>query len=63
LSLERLHAATDGNKCRDPQPNIRWSPVILLKNRRENCSSQKGQGNCMMFLDIFIFIFTFLHGK
>ena len=24
MSSERLHPATDGNRCRDPQPNIRW---------------------------------------
>lgn len=25
LSSERLHPATDKNRCRDPPPNIRWS--------------------------------------
>jgi hypothetical protein len=24
-SSQRLHPANDGNRCRDPQPNIRWS--------------------------------------
>jgi hypothetical protein len=24
-SSERLHPAADGNRCRDPQPNIMWS--------------------------------------
>lgn len=25
LLSERLHPVGDGNKCRDPQANIRWS--------------------------------------
>jgi hypothetical protein len=25
MSSVRLHPATDGNRCRDPPPNIRWS--------------------------------------
>jgi hypothetical protein len=25
LSLEGCHAITDGSRCRDPQPNTRWS--------------------------------------
>ena len=31
LSLERLHPVTDGNRCRDPQPNIRQSSWSLVE--------------------------------
>jgi hypothetical protein len=37
LSFERLHPAVDGNRCRDPQPNIRQSS-------RESCVEEGGIG-------------------
>ena len=30
MSSERLHPAADGNRCRDSQPNIRWSSWSLV---------------------------------
>jgi hypothetical protein len=35
LSSERLHPAVDGNRCRDPQPNIRWSLGNLVEEGEE----------------------------
>jgi hypothetical protein len=35
LSSERLQAATDGNRCRDPEPNIRRSLGNLLEEEEE----------------------------
>ena len=31
ISLERLHLAEDGNRCRDPQSNIRQGLGSLVK--------------------------------
>jgi hypothetical protein len=31
LSPEKLHPAADGNRCRDPEPNIRWSLERLVE--------------------------------
>jgi len=33
LSLESLHPAADGGRCRGPHPNIRQSPESLMENR------------------------------
>ena len=39
LSSERLHPATDGKRCRDPQPDIRQSQRILWKRGRKDCGA------------------------
>ena len=45
LSSERLHPATDGNRCRDPQPNIRQSLGNPVEEGRKDFRSQRGQGH------------------
>ena len=44
LSSERLHPAADGNRCRDPQPHIRWSLGSLIEELGEGLKDQKGTG-------------------
>jgi hypothetical protein len=36
LSSEKLHPATDGNRCRDPQPNTRQSLAIMQRKGRKD---------------------------
>ena len=43
LSSERLHPAEDGNRCRDPQPNIRWCSS-LVEELREGLRDLKRTG-------------------
>ena len=41
---ERLYSATDENRCRDPQPNIRQSlREPCRKREKKDCRSQKDQ--------------------
>lgn len=40
-SSERLHPATNGSRCRDPQSNIRCSPGNLAEQEEE---AQRGTG-------------------
>ena len=42
LSPERLHAAVDGGRCRDPQPNIRQSSRSLLEEWQIEVSKLDG---------------------
>jgi hypothetical protein len=53
LSSETLHPANDGNRCRDPQPNIRQSLGMgrvrlcfshLEINRKESRKADPGWG-------------------
>ena len=32
IATERLHFAFNGNSCRDPQPNIRWSSRNIVED-------------------------------
>jgi hypothetical protein len=40
LLPERLHPATDENRCRNPEPNIRWSLGNLLKKGKKECRTR-----------------------
>jgi hypothetical protein len=42
MSSERLYPAADGNMCRDPQPNIRWSLGILVDELEEKMEGVRG---------------------
>jgi hypothetical protein len=42
LSSERLHPATDGNRCRDPESNILWSLGNLAEEVEEGLLETKG---------------------
>ena len=44
LSPERLHPAVDGNRCRDPQPNIKWSLGRLLEELGDGLRNLEGIG-------------------
>jgi hypothetical protein len=35
LSPEELHLADGGNRCRDPQPSIRWSSRNSVEEGKE----------------------------
>ena len=35
MSSERFHPAADGNRCRDPHPNIRWNLGSLVQELEE----------------------------
>ena len=41
LSSERLHPAASGNRCIDPQPNIRWNLGSLVEDLGERLRDQK----------------------
>jgi hypothetical protein len=42
LSSERLHPTVDGNRCKDPQSNIRWSSGSLVEKLGEGLKDRKG---------------------
>ena len=44
LSSERLHSAADWNRCRDPQPIIRWNSGSLMEELWEGLRAPKGIG-------------------
>jgi hypothetical protein len=44
LSSERPHQAAYGNRCRDPQSNIRWSVVSLVEELGGKIKGPKGLG-------------------
>ena len=42
--IKVLHAVTDGNRCRDPQPNIRWSLGNPEDEREKGLEEAEGSG-------------------
>jgi hypothetical protein len=42
MSPERLHAATDGGRCRDPQPDIRQNSGHLVEEAGIEVSKPEG---------------------
>jgi hypothetical protein len=45
LSLERLHPSPDGNRCRNPQPNIRWGLGVLMERGKKIEGVKWSQGH------------------
>jgi len=44
LSSERLHPASDSDRCRHPQPNSGWSSGTLMEEQEEGLWALKGMG-------------------
>jgi hypothetical protein len=42
VSPKMLNPAADGNRCRDPQPNIRWISGSLVEEWGIELSEQEG---------------------
>ena len=45
LLLERLHLATDENRCRDPQPNFKQNIEHPEEEGRKDSKTQSGQSH------------------
>lgn len=47
LILGGMHAETDGNRCKDPQPNIMKTSPKLSKRAKKDWRIHNGQGHHM----------------
>jgi hypothetical protein len=45
LSSERLNPAINGKRCRDPQPNIRWSKESHAEKLEEFGAPEEDRGS------------------